>query len=173
MFVLSAQPNLPGLAALDRRFGTRTAHLRLLAQASAAIRIEAPAGAARDEERPGCRAGAPLRPAGTQTRRSSARPDPFAYALYMFQSLFQSLGASSGMPRRPTAPAAWRYRMSSMTRNSTLAWTSVYSLDRFAVAVHPARSAPLLLVTTPVGEIGEVVGGPTWRQVNGSEERRG
>jgi hypothetical protein len=54
----------------------------------------------------------------------------------------------------------------------SLAWTSVYSLNRFAVAVHFASSAPLLLVTTPVDEIGEVVGGPAWRQVNGSEERR-
>jgi Winged helix DNA-binding domain len=35
-------------------------------------------------------------------------------------------------------------------------WTSVYSPDRFAVAVRPASSAPLPLVITPVDQIGEV-----------------
>jgi hypothetical protein len=103
-----------------------------------------------------------------ETRRSSARAAPLVCALYTFQLL----SAPRGPPGTSNDAGRPPLREATHDKEQHSRVLKRYSLDRFAVAVHPTSSAPLLLVTTPVGKVGEVVSGPTRRQVDGSEERR-
>ncbi len=113
-------------AALQRSFGTCIAHLRLLDRAGMPPTVDPPSRGLRMANVAAYGGHGLSRPAETQTRRSSARPQTLGCALYTFQLLgapFRHTGASNG--RRPR-----RYASAPPTRrDSTLACSAFTPLD--------------------------------------------